>query len=387
MEGGNFFEVRKPGESVISSEESGDKEGEWEEEREGEGEREKSRHLAGLIQRGRGVGKGELFFWGGEIFGDFGIGRGAEVEGFLVVASGEFGGWGGALEVEDGEIEVGFGGEGIEFNGLAEFIFGGGEPAFFADGHAEILVGERIFGIEESGLGEGGEGGIELGLVVFDHAEGEPREGGIGVKADGFFEEVAGEGILFEAIGDEADGAEDFFGEGGIVGGGGGAEGVSGGALVDEGGGIGHDADDAVEGTGGGLEGWEGEARDDGDEEFLGGESGEIAEGGEGVWGFDAEDEGIALGGEVGGGGGGEDARGSGEAIGGGGVEIGDEEIGGGEGAGLGDAEEESGRHFAGTDKAEFHRGRIENGKGRGGKRKVWVGGWRVEIFGLKGEG
>ena len=93
------------------------------------------------------------------------------------------------------------------------------------------------------------------------------------------------------------------------------------------------------------------------------------------------------AGASIGGGGGGEDARGSGEAIGGGGVEIGDEEIGGGEGAGLGDAEEESGRHFAGTDKAEFHRGRIENGKGRGGKRKVWVGGWRVEIFGLKGEG
>jgi len=68
-------------------------------------------------------------------------------------------------------------------------------------------------------------------------------------------------------------------------------------------------------------------------------------------------------------------------------VEIGDEEIGRGEGAGLGDAEEESGRHFAGTDKAEFHRRRIENGKGRGGKRKIGGGGKDEEIFGLKGEG
>ena len=38
MEGGNFFEVRKRGESVISSEESGDKEGEWEEDSERDGE-------------------------------------------------------------------------------------------------------------------------------------------------------------------------------------------------------------------------------------------------------------------------------------------------------------------------------------------------------------
>lgn len=242
----------------------------------------------------------------------------------------------------------------------------------------------------------GGGASEGLGGEILGELAGEPHEdAGIGHGFDGEESESgaapaeAGDGIEegFADLGDEADGAEDFFGEGGIVGGGGGAEGVSGGALVDEGGGIGHDADDAVEGTGGGLEGWEGEACDDGDEEFLGGESGEIAEGGEGVWGFDAEDEGIALGGEVGGGGGGEDARGGGEAIGGGGVEIGDEEIGGGEGAGLGDAEEESGRHFAGTDKAEFHRGRVENGKGRGGKRKVWVEGWRVEIFGLNGKG
>lgn len=219
--------------------------------------------------------------------------------------------------------------------------------------HGGMLTGLKD---ERGGSGDGLRGefqGLFFAKSFGESAVGEGLDEGENIGGTAAAE--AGDGVQ-EGLGDESDrshGAEERLGGGGIGWSRGAAGGIGGGALTDEGGRIGHDADDAVV-TGGGFHGLQGDAGGDGDEELAFRDGLQGGDEREDAGGFHAEEDGI--GGADGGRGvrcGAETGNGGQGGLEGGSVGIEDRDGVGGEQLAGDDALEEGGAHFSGAEASE----------------------------------
>jgi hypothetical protein len=132
---------------------------------------------------GLGFCRDEKLFHRGVIFNP-------EFDSFEIMSLGQLGGGRFFLKVKSGEIVVGIGVSGVDFDGTAEFLLGSINPTSAAYHHAKEIAGSGIVRVVESCLRKGGEGFWEAILVHINHPESEPSRGCFETLSNGLLEEI-----------------------------------------------------------------------------------------------------------------------------------------------------------------------------------------------------
>jgi len=120
------------------------------------------------------VTKPQLFEWTDRdtVVYALGIGFGAEFQGAVVMASGQFDGGRLTFKIENREIKMGLGILFVQLDRLSDFVFRRRQPPSFANQNAQIKVCFGVTRIEIDCLAESSQAGIQFILLVVDDAKG-----------------------------------------------------------------------------------------------------------------------------------------------------------------------------------------------------------------------